>query len=749
MRKKLLFLCFVCLFSVNCTHAQFKFNGDFEELIPGTRKPVSWLLSFNKDQEKAYAVTIDSSTKQSGKYSLLINNVSKEADFGVIDLPINEAFIGKEVELKGYIKTENVASGYAGLWMRFDGDERKLLGFDNMRDRGVKGNTDWQQYSIKLPYKGDEVKATHIGGLLIGDGKAWFDHFELFVDGVPVAQAKIKKIELTKGELDTAFQTGSRINQIELNAQKTINLTLAGQFWAFLKYHHPAIAKGDYNWDAELFRFLPAVIAAKNNRELSTVLEQYLDQLPKPELCKSCAKSASEKYEIAPDYGSLLNASVFQKSLSDKLIYIRDNRNTGNNYYIDMERQVGNPKFKNEKAYASMTYPDAGYRLLSLYRYWGMINYFFPYRDVIGEDWNKVIALTLPSFVEAKNEKEYALAALSLIARVHDTHANLWSGSVALNQFKGKFAAPFRAKFIENKLTITALHTDTLDVKSKLGVGDVIVKINDKDVADLIKEYLPVTPASNYDTQLRDLPVNYLLRSNDATIKISIKRNNKLFDYTVPMGKLMLAYKNPEAEQAQAFKLLNDSIGYVYPGKYKNAQLPEIKKLFAHTKGIIVDMRCYPSEFMPFTFGNYIKNEKSAFVKFTIGSTAYPGAFNYRPDLQNGQPSSDAYKGKVVVIVNATSQSQAEYTTMAFQSSANVKVIGSTTAGADGNVSSIVLPGGLNTMISGIGVFYPNGVPTQRVGVKIDHKIYPTIKGIAEGKDELLDKALEVLHTGW
>jgi len=749
MHKKLLLICFISFCFIHNAKSQFKFNGDFEDLNPGTKKPVSWLLSFYKDQEKAYLVEADSSVKQSGRYSLLIKKIDKGAEYGVFDLPINEVLLGKEIELKGYVKTENVTTGYAGLWMRLDGEDKKMMGFDNMEDRGIKGSTDWKVYSIKLAYKGDDVKAIHVGGLLVGDGKAWFDHLELLIDGQPVTQAKIKKREVLKGELDTAFSTGSQISQIELNAQKTINLTLAGQFWAFLKYHHPAVAKGDYNWDAELFRFLPSVIAAKNNRELSTVLEQYLDRLPKPAICKSCAKSDAEKYEIAPDYGSLLNGSVLQQSLSDKLKYIRDNRNIDNNYYVELERQVGNPKFKNEKAYATMVYPDAGYRLLSLYRYWGMINYFFPYRDIIGEDWNKVITSALPGFVNAKNEKDYALAVLSLIARVHDTHANLWSGSAALNQFKGKFAAPFQARFIENALTITALHTDTLDVKSKLALGDVIVKIDDKDVAELIKTYLPLTPASNYDTQLRDLPVNYLLRSNNTSIKISVKRNNNIFDYTVPMGKLMLAYKNPSAEQAQAFKLLNDNTGYVYPGKYKNAQLPEIKKLFANTKGIIVDMRCYPSEFMPFTFGNYIKGEKSAFVKFSIGNVAYPGSFSFRPELQNGQSSNDAYKGKVVVIVNASSQSQAEYTTMAFQSAGNVKVIGSTTAGADGNVSSIVLPGGLNTMISGIGVFYPNGTQTQRTGVKIDHKIYSTIKGVEEGRDELLDKAIEILNTAW
>jgi hypothetical protein len=37
--------------------------------------------------------------------------------------------------------------------------------------------------------------------------------------------------------------------------------------------------------------------------------------------------------------------------------------------------------------------------------------------------------------------------------------------------------------------------------------------------------------------------------------------------------------------------------------------------------------------------------------------------------------------------------------------------------GTDGSVSSIPLPGGLRSMISGIAVFYPDKKPTQRVGI--------------------------------
>lgn len=96
-------------------------------------------------------------------------------------------------------------------------------------------------------------------------------------------------------------------------------------------------------------------------------------------------------------------------------------------------------------------------------------------------------------------------------------------------------------------------------------------------------------------------------------------------------------------------------------------------------------------------------------------------------------------------MVNKLSQSQVEYTAFGLRVGDNTIVIGSTTAGADGNVSGIYLPGGIRTMISGIGVFYPDRTETQRVGIVPDIEIKPTIEGIKKGKDELLEKAIELI----
>jgi len=446
-----------------------------------------------------------------------------------------------------------------------------------------------------------------------------------------------------------------------------------------------------------------------------------------------------------PDYGHVFDDKILNASLISKLTDILNTR-SDKKYYISLTKGVGNPIFEHEKAYEGMAYPDAGYRLLCLFRYWNMVQYFYPYRNIIG-DWNKVLPEFIPQFMDDANAQQYAVTTLKMICLLHDTHANVWGYNQPLEDYRGKYMLPVQAKFIEGKLVVTAYYRDTFAVKQKLKIGDVITEINGAPVAGLIQKYLPLTAASNYETQLRDMPDRYLLRSNDPHYKLQVSDGKS--EKTVAIDGIPYVYIDMESLSAaerekHTFHVIDNQVGYVYPGHYRNAELPTIKKVFEGTKGIVIDMRCYPSEFMPFTFVPYIKSGNAPFVKFTSGNVVAPGLMEMGAQLS--VPALGEYKGKVVVIVNAVTQSQAEYTTMAFQSSPNVTVIGSTTAGADGNVSQIFLPGGISTMLSGIGVFYPDGSETQRKGVRVDEHIEPTIAGIKEGRDELLDRAVQIIN---
>lgn len=90
-------------------------------------------------------------------------------------------------------------------------------------------------------------------------------------------------------------------------------------------------------------------------------------------------------------------------------------------------------------------------------------------------------------------------------------------------------------------------------------------------------------------------------------------------------------------------------------------------------------------------------------------------------------------------------QSNGEFTTMEFQTLPNGTVIGSQTAGADGNVVVVTLPRNIQFYYSGLGIPYPDGTETQRHGDRIDREVRPTVAGLKAGRDELPDEAVNII----
>ena len=523
------------------------------------------------------------------------------------------------------------------------------------------------------------------------------------------------------------------------------NLVLLGRVWGFLKYHHPAVGAGKFNWDNALIENLPAYINIQDDDARDQYLLKWIESLGKVNLCKSCERTRPDAF-LKPDL-NWIEAGSISKPLKEKLTFIYTNRHQGKHHYIKMSAGVGHPEFLNEDPYASMPYPDEAHRLLALFRYWNMIYYYFPYKHLMDEDWNLKLREYVPVFIGAVSELEYELAAVQLIGDIQDTHANLWGGANQIQLEKGSFMPPVQTTFIENQLVVTDFFKPETEASIELKKGDVITTLNGKPVAQLVKEKSKYYPASNEPTRLRNLS-NDLLRSPARNLTVGYARgdapertmNLKLSRWD--SAGVDTWYKKKRS--VKSFTLLENNIGYITLATISMNDIPKIKEAFLHTKGIIIDIRNYPAAFVVFALSSYFVNAPAPFVKFTRAYESNPGEFiMYEYDKLH--PDKNKYAGKLVVIVNEQTQSQAEYTTMALQAGANTTVIGSTTAGADGNVSEIVLPGGLKTMISGIGVYYPDGRETQRIGIVPDVEVKPTIDGIRNGKDELLEKAIALI----
>jgi C-terminal processing protease CtpA/Prc len=267
--------------------------------------------------------------------------------------------------------------------------------------------------------------------------------------------------------------------------------------------------------------------------------------------------------------------------------------------------------------------------------------------------------------------------------------------------------------------------------------------IDDKPVEELIKSWTPYYAASNEPTRMRDIARN-MGRGPVGTAKIRVLRDKETLNLDaarVPAPSTPNTVGRWHDLPGPAFRLLSNDVAYLKLSAVKVADAKSYVEQAANTKGWIIDIRNYPSEFVVFALGQHLVDKPTEFVTFTTGDPANPGAFSYTKTLSL-QPKAPHYAGKIVILIDEVTQSSAEYTSMAFRTAPRVTVIGSTTAAADCNVSRIPLPGGVNSMISGIGVVYPDKRPTQRVGIIPDIEVKPTLAGSREGRDELLEAAL-------
>lgn len=394
-----------------------------------------------------------------------------------------------------------------------------------------------------------------------------------------------------------------------------------------------------------------------------------------------------------------------------------------------------------------MQYPDQGFRLLTLYRFWNIIQYFSPYRNITDKDWNSILIEYIPKFLKAKDEMEYELTALQLFAETNDTHAGVIPIGDKVAESKGKKFAPFRVRFIENQLVVSEFSKPRIQESIDIKVGDIITHISGKPVNKIVDSISTYYPASNNASKLREIAFN-ILRSDQQFLDIQYSSDNqekKTLLQLYPADSLNLFRVDKQDEIC--YKILDSNIGYITLKSITNKEIPKIIKALINTKGIIIDLRNGVNEYVPYSLGSFFVTKKTPFAKVTQGNINNPGEFQFAEIYPLNPWGDKTFMGKLVIIVNENTQSQGEFTAMALSAGANVTVIGSTTAGTDGGARQIILPGNLKTMITGYGIFYPNGKQTQRVGIVPDITINPTIEGIKNGKDEVLEKAIEIIKN--
>jgi C-terminal processing protease CtpA/Prc len=412
-------------------------------------------------------------------------------------------------------------------------------------------------------------------------------------------------------------------------------------------------------------------------------------------------------------------------------------------------------KTSRDDPYTMMTFPSDEYRLLALFRFWNVMNYFSPYKELTDKPWNTVLTEFIPRFLENKNQLDYEMTVAEMVARLQDTHC--FVALKSLDAELGDFAPPLSLRVAGGKLTVANLLDQSAAQAAGIKLGDVVLAVDGEPIEQRVAYLSKFRSLSTTASAYRYVYSNALRGAKDSRAKLRVEgADGRVREVEIPRTAAVLDLMFPPPRQTPIFGVLSNGYGYIDLARLPLAQAQKAMDLVMNTSGLIFDMRGYPngtawevgprlSEKKQFTVARFRRPLQSGAAVNLGDPNSIPPDFSFEQKMP--PPKGAIYKGRVVMLINEDAISQAEHTCLFFEAATNVTFIGSPTDGANGDVTNVVLPGGIYVNFTGQAVRHADGRQLQRVGVQPQITVEPTPGGIREGRDEVLEAAIKYLNA--
>lgn len=511
--------------------------------------------------------------------------------------------------------------------------------------------------------------------------------------------------------------------------------------WGFLKYFHPAVTHGTMDWDEVYINQLDSLSNIATKEELNTHFISLIDNLNKQTELQWNSKDGMFVETILE---SLDEPTIFSDELIQKMRETALQRISGKNRFLDYFPN-GYPHFLEENNYEENYYPEKSYRLLALARMWSTVEFFFPFKkERITKGWSTVLKQQIPVFTNAKNELEYYKAIGSTLFELHDSHSAIITHTKN-HRALGDKILPYHFSFIEGKLLVDSKRKviGAAENEDNLEYGDIILSIDGKSIEDLTNEYSLFKSGSNKASKNMWMAVD-LLRAWNEIAEIEVIRDNQKMKLNVK--RYADPKFEPSTEKRKAWEVIDGDIGLIRLARTEAKDFEKALNKMKKFNNIILDMRFGRNTSLTYElFEEYFSAESKQFMIYQTLSKEIPGRF-IDESIRHafvGKRQKPKYQGKLILLTDQHIQSAGETLLMAFQTFPNVTLVGSPTSGTNGEATIITLPGGYTYRMTSAMIHYLNGTPSVGEGIQPDIFVVPTIEGMTNMKDEVLEKAIE------
>jgi len=382
---------------------------------------------------------------------------------------------------------------------------------------------------------------------------------------------------------------------------------------------------------------------------------------------------------------------------------------------------------------------DLYLRLGNVINTYNVFQHFYPYFKEVTVDWDS-------EFKKALKQSYSDKTALNHLFTLEKFTAPLKDGHVMVSNFSldNYYAPPISWEWIENKLIITKIEASNDSIK----VGDIVNHINGKSSKEYFKDiHLRISAATKGWLQYRSQRVSKL-GSKESLIRIKIRDKEYKLKRTVNPYVWQKKFENKTN-----YKEIEKGLWYLNLDVIDMETIQTLLPKLEESKSIICDMRGYP------TIGNLnfirhlLENNNTTLDCARIPQTVYPdhdkligyGYQNWNDYVKVKKP----YLGNknLIFITDGSAISYAETIMGYIEGYKLATIIGQPTAGTNGAINRFCLPGGFNVSLTGMKVVKHDGSQHHGIGILPNIYVEKTIKGIIDGRDEYLEKAIEIIKN--
>lgn len=711
--------------------------------------PLGWIVPPMGTKAGFGVKLVDQGCRSGARCAMLTGAVNHPANiFGnIIQTVPAGGYTLRRVRLRAAIRVEGEQTR-AQMWLRLDRADNTMAFLENMDGRPIT-SSEWNMYDIETDVP-EDVSRIVFGVMLFGGGKAWVDDVSLDILD-----------EIKKDIIEPARP---------LTERGLTNLAAFARLYGYVRFFHPSDQAARTDWDTFAVEAARSAEDPASDTELAARLQKLFQPIaPTVQVFPSGKRPEPAALVTGPQVIRYRHNGVGLPSATPYQIYKSEREKKAAAaepmppafeaevapgvtarvplaLYADPNGTLPHAPRQQPPPLYSRSAEDRGTRLGAVVIAWNVLQHFYPYFDVVKTDWRAELPKALSAAATDPGVDEFHKTLQRLVAALKDGHGRV--GSPRSGPF---LQAPLTLDWIEDQLTVTRAQSD----KSEgVAAGDRVLSIDGKPIGKAAAEARALISGAT-EQWIRYRMAVELARCNPDTKRMTLEvepyarlGTSKVASLTCvpPKYKDMETYTEPRPDKIAE---LEPGIFYVDLDRVSEADWKEVTPRLEKAKGIIFDMRGYPGRPGILALG-HLTDTTIRCARWNIPEITMPDRVNVRFNESGWdvKPEKPYFSARRAFLTDGRAISYAETVMGIVEHYKLGDIVGGPTAGTNGNVNPFKLPGGFTVSWTGMKVLKHDKSQHHGIGILPTVPASRTRRGVAEGRDEFLARALQIVKSG-